>query len=51
MYIKEILLGILILYILSTVINIKIPSLKIIGYLIRDWFVKFFRGLNQMFLY
>lgn len=51
MYIKEILLGILILYVLSTVINIKIPNLSIIGYLIRDWFIKFFRNLNQIFLY
>ncbi len=51
MYIKEILIGILILYIILSVINIKIPSLTILGYLIKDWFKKIFGQLSTPFLY
>lgn len=51
MYIKEILIGILILYILSTLVTIRIPSIKIIQYKVRDWLTKLSYSIKQPFLY
>lgn len=51
MYIKEITLGILILYIILSIVNIKIPSFTILGYLISDWFKKVFGKISSPFLY